>query len=87
MNVEFVRIISHDRIELRLFERGVGPTPSSGSGALAAAAVCRIKNLIAPRVRVDSPGGSQAVTHKSDDQVFRLTAVARFVFAGKWVLE
>ena len=33
-NVEFVRIISPDEIEIRIFERGVGPTTSSGTGDL-----------------------------------------------------
>ena len=36
-NVEFVRIVSADEIEIRIFERGVGPTTSSGTGTSAAA--------------------------------------------------
>ena len=31
-NVEFARIISPSEIEIRIFERGVGPTSSSGTG-------------------------------------------------------
>ena len=31
-NVEFVRIVSEREIEIRIFERGVGPTASSGTG-------------------------------------------------------
>ena len=33
-NVEFVRIVSEREIEIRIFERGVGPTASSGTGTL-----------------------------------------------------
>ena len=34
-NVEFVRIVSDREIEIRIFERGVGPTSSSGTGSSA----------------------------------------------------
>ena len=37
-NVEFVRVISSREIEISVFERGVGPTTSSGTGACASAA-------------------------------------------------
>ena len=37
-NVEFVRTLGPDRIVIRIFERGVGPTSSSGTGSSAAAA-------------------------------------------------
>ena len=36
-NVEFVRIVSPGEIEIRIFERGVGPTTSSGTGTSASA--------------------------------------------------
>ena len=36
-NVEFLRIVSATEIEIRIFERGVGPTTSSGTGSSATA--------------------------------------------------
>ena len=36
-NVEFVRIVGPGEIEIRIFERGVGPTTSSGTGTSASA--------------------------------------------------
>ena len=36
-NVEFVRVVSPNEIEIRIFERGVGPTTSSGTGSSASA--------------------------------------------------
>ena len=36
-NVEFVRVTDTNRIEFRIFERGVGPTLSSGTGSSASA--------------------------------------------------
>ena len=37
-NVEFVHVRNNGEIEIRIFERGVGPTTSSGTGTCAAAA-------------------------------------------------
>ena len=37
-NVEFVRMSGRDEIEIRIYERGVGPTSSSGTGTCAAGA-------------------------------------------------
>ncbi|MES2390400.1 MAG: hypothetical protein V4555_02080, partial [Acidobacteriota bacterium] len=37
-NVEFVRVLAEDVIEFRIFERGCGPTTSSGTGTCASSA-------------------------------------------------
>ena len=86
VNVEFVRIIDRKHIEMRLFERGVGPTPSSGSGALAGSFACRHQNLIGPRVHVASPGGIQTADFVSSPGTVRMTAAANRVFAGEVAL-
>jgi diaminopimelate epimerase len=83
VNVEFVQIISKQRVAMRLFERGVGPTPSSGSGALAGTMVCRHLDVIEPRVQVESPGGVQTIDYATIEGAVRLTATANFVFSGK----
>ena len=84
VNVEFVRVKSRRRIELRLFERGVGPTPSSGSGALAAFAACLSRDMVGDRVLVESPGGGQEVECDTERRRIRLTAPARVVSTGVW---
>lgn len=86
VNVEFVRIINRRRVEMRLFERGVGPTPSSGSGALAGTRVCRHWDEIDARVRVESPGGAQIVDYAAVPEAVRLTGTVNFVFSGKVTL-
>ena len=37
-NVEFVRVLTEDEIAFRIFERGCGPTTSSGTGTCASSA-------------------------------------------------
>lgn len=84
VNVEFVRIHTRKRIELRLYERGVGPTPSSGSGALAALAACLDEGLVADSLQIGSPGGAQSLTYHPRDGAVRLIARARVVHSGTW---
>ena len=62
VNVEFVEIIDHDHVRMRVFERGVGETMSCGTGACAVAAV------IGNDVRIDVPGGTVFVSF--DDRGF-----------------
>ena len=51
-NVEFVRVINKQEIEVLFWERGVGETMSSGSGSCAAAVASMLKGLTANEVKV-----------------------------------
>lgn len=84
INFEVVRTHSRARIELRIFERGVGPTPSSGSGALAAVAACHDLGLVGDVVEVVSEGGSQRARVAADNGAITLSAHARIMMAGVW---
>jgi diaminopimelate epimerase len=50
-----------DRIAIRTYERGVGPTQACGTGACASAAVARSWGLVGDRVAVEMPGGTAEV--------------------------
>lgn len=84
VNLEYVRVRNRRQIEMRIFERGVGPTPSSGSGALAAVAACWERGLIDSRLRVLSPGGEQTAEIDIAHRTVRLTAATHHVCAGDW---
>lgn len=58
-NVEFVRIAGSQEIEIRVFERGVGPTTSSGTGTCAAAAASIALYGLSAELRVRARGGAQ----------------------------
>jgi len=69
-NVEFVVVHGPNEIEIRLFERGVGETQSSGTGSCAAAAASIAAHKTSSPVRVVAPGGTQTV--RWEDQVHLL---------------
>lgn len=65
-NVELLRVHSPDHLSILIWERGVGPTRSSGTGtcasAVAAACFCGARR----DVEVTAPGGSQRVEWRDD---------------------
>jgi diaminopimelate epimerase len=69
-NVEFVVVRGLGEIEIRLFERGVGETQSSGTGSCASAAAAIASGRVSSPVRVVAPGGIQTV--RWEDQVYLL---------------
>jgi diaminopimelate epimerase len=82
-NVEFVRILSEHEIELRIFERGVGPTASSGSGTSAAAtAALALRRCVSP-LSVIAPGGAQAVSWGGPGMELYLTGPASLISRGE----
>jgi diaminopimelate epimerase len=56
-NIEFIRVLSRDIIDVLFWERGVGETLSSGSGSCAAAVASILKNLTEKKVQVRTSMG------------------------------
>lgn len=82
-NVEFLRIVSRSEIEIRIFERGVGPTMSSGTGTSAsAAAAIAFHNCTSP-LRVLAPGGAQSVSWNGTGTELELTGPAVLIARGE----
>jgi diaminopimelate epimerase len=82
-NVEFAVVEAKDRVRILIWERGVGPTHASGTGACASA-IAAIAHGGADRdVQVIAPGGTQRVEWR-DDGIY-LTGWAEIVFDGYWV--
>jgi diaminopimelate epimerase len=80
-NVEYVVVRDASEIEIRLFERGVGETQSSGTGSCAGAVAAIASGRVASPVTVISPGGAQTV--RWEDQVF-LRGPATLVCRGEF---
>lgn len=82
-NVEFVRVISPAEIEIRIFERGVGPTTSSGTGTCATAAATIATRGGRQTLRVVAPGGAQQVEWKGSGEPMVLTGPAELISVGE----
>ncbi len=82
-NVEFVHVIDTNKIEIRIFERGVGPTRSSGTGTCATAAATIARRGGSSHLLVCSPGGEQQVDWSGDGAVMTLTGPAELICVGE----
>jgi diaminopimelate epimerase len=84
-NVEFVHVESPRRVRILIWERGVGPTSSSGTGSSASAVAAAAHGGAARSVEVVAPGGSQSVDWTGEG-VF-LTGWAEVLMEGRWVRD
>ena len=82
-NVEFVRVVSANEIEIRIFERGVGPTTSSGTGTCAAAASAIAFHGCKSPLCAVAQGGPQTVAWPARDAEMMLTGPAAMVAWGE----
>jgi diaminopimelate epimerase len=83
-NVSFLAI-EGDRVRARIFERGVGETLSSGTGASGAAVTAFLRGAPSPIV-VELEGGELEV-ELGEDLAVRLTGWAEPVYAGELSAE
>lgn len=80
-NVEYVVVSGPNEIEIRLFERGVGETQSSGTGSCASAVAAIAGRRVASPVTVIAPGGPQTV--RWENQVY-LQGPATLICRGEF---
>lgn len=83
VNVEMVERVSPQHVRILIWERGAGPTLSSGTGSCAAAVAAAAAGLAEREVDVEAPGGTQHVSC-TDDAVY-LTGWAEVLFEGYWI--
>ena len=83
-NVIFVRVIDRSNIEVRLWERGVGETLSSGTCSCAAAVASCLNDETGRHVNVHTEGGLIEVLWREDGEVV-MTGRADVVYSGEWI--
>ena len=69
-NVNFVRVIDENTVEMKTYERGVGMTLACGTGACATAVVCALQGLCKSSIEVILQLGSLNIELKDDGHVF-----------------
>ena len=82
-NVELATVESPDRVRILIWERGVGPTEASGTGACAAAVVAAAFGGAARECDVIAPGGTQRVEWRADG--IYLTGWAELLYEATWL--
>jgi diaminopimelate epimerase len=82
-NVEFVRVLAPGEIAFRIYERGCGPTTSSGTGTCASAAAAMVLRGTARALTAIAQGGAQQVVWPSDQAEMMLTGPAEIICAGE----
>ena len=81
-NVELATVEAPNRVRILIWERGVGPTEASGTGACAAAVASMHYGGAERDVMVVSPGGEQRVEWQ-DEGLF-LTGAAEIIALCAW---
>lgn len=82
-NTEFIRILSRDRIEMRVWERGAAETWACGTGACAAVVAANLNGYCGRTVTVELLGGDLEIEWREADNCVYMTGAAVTVFDGE----
>jgi diaminopimelate epimerase len=82
-NVEFVRVLSPAEIAFRIYERGCGPTTSSGTGTCASSSAAMVLREVNRSLTAIAEGGAQRTVWPANDTVMRLTGPAEIICRGE----
>jgi diaminopimelate epimerase len=82
-NVEFVQVQTSDQIAFRIFERGCGPTTSSGTGTCASSAAAMVLRGTARELTAIAEGGAQRTVWPANDAAMLLTGPAEIICVGE----
>ncbi len=81
-NVEFVKILNKDELEVKVWERGAGITLACGTGACATAAVSIDQKKVNNDVKINLPGGPLQIKKNNNNEMM-MTGPSTFVFKGE----
>ena len=87
INVEFVRAINRDVLQMRVWERGAGETLACGTGACAALVAGVLTGTCDRSVQVKLPGGNLTLQWNAADNHVYMSGGAEFVYDGVWSNE
>lgn len=80
-NVEFAHVLDDDRIDLRVWERGVGETLACGTGACATLVAAALATKTGRAATVELPGGELFIHWAENGRVY-MTGSATVSFEG-----
>lgn len=81
-NTEFIKVISRNELEMRVWERGSGETLACGTGACASAYAAMLNGLADNEVRVHLLGGDLIIKYDQNTDHIFMTGPCETVFSG-----
>lgn len=85
INVEFATVQSPDYVDMRVWERGAGPTLACGTGACATLVASVLNNKTERAATISLAGGNLFIEWDANDGHVYMTGPAEAVFEGKWL--
>ena len=82
-NIEFVNVLSPERLRMRVWERGSGVTLACGTGACASAVACVLNGLTDNAITVEVLGGELRIEWDRENDLVWMTGPATVVFSGE----
>jgi diaminopimelate epimerase len=82
INVEFAKVNSRSQVDMRVWERGAGPTLACGTGACATLVSSVLSGLTDRKATISLAGGDLLIEWKEDNNRVYMTGPAAFVFTG-----
>jgi diaminopimelate epimerase len=86
-NVHFLQVLSPSRLQIRVWERGAGPTLACGTGACATLVAAHLLGLAEATAEVLLPGGPLTISWPDRSGSILMTGPAEAVFDGVLVPE
>ena len=87
VNVEFVQVLTRERVRQRTWERGTGETLACGSGACAVVVASVLRAATGRDVTVELRGGELGIAWPDDAASVFMTGPAAEVFRGRIAFE
>lgn len=86
VNVEFATVLDRGRVDMRVWERGAGPTLACGTGACATLVSSVLNGLTDRAAWISLKGGDLYIEWNEEDNHVYMTGPAEVVFTGKVAL-
>ena len=82
-NMEFVKVLDRQNVQMRVWERGTGETLACGTGCCAVAVACVLNGLTENEVTVHVLGGKLKIFWDRNENLVYMTGPAETVFEGE----
>jgi len=86
INMQLLKVIDRNNIQIWIWERGAGYTLASGSSSCAAAAAAHKLGLVDRKINVKMPGGSLFIEIDDHGEIY-MTGPVEGVFEGRFHLD